>query len=268
MDADTIRRLSGDGTTESCWRPWLSSVDLPSLSLPPGGDLLVVAPHPDDEVFGVGGIIASFPRCRLVAVTDGEASHPPPVIDPAELARRRSAERAAALAALGRPDLAVARLGHPDGGVEPDLLAAQLASMLRPGDTCLATWRGDGHPDHEAVGEAARFACARVGARLWEYPIWMWHWASPADHRVPWELARRFDLDPGLRRRKSDAVEQFASQITKWTSDPAEQPILRRSVLAHFERDAETVFVAEPLNRPHASTGVTTVDCFGEVAID
>ena len=42
--------------------------------------LIVVAPHPDDEVLGAGGLLQQMQQAGvetvLVAVTDGEASHP------------------------------------------------------------------------------------------------------------------------------------------------------------------------------------------------
>jgi LmbE family N-acetylglucosaminyl deacetylase len=211
--------------------------------VPRGGDLLVVAPHPDDEVLGVGGILASFPRARLVAVTDGEGSHAPSVVGAADLAVRRSLERSRALEALGLPGLSVARLAQPDGEVDCDLLANQLTPLLRAGDTCLATWRHDGHPDHEAVGRAAAEACRRVGARLWEYPIWMWHWAGPDDDRVPWQRARRFPLTPVLAARKATAIAQFDSQIAPLSADPSGEPVLGPNVLARFHRPDEVVFV-------------------------
>jgi LmbE family N-acetylglucosaminyl deacetylase len=66
----------------------------------------------------------------------------------------------------------VHRLGQPDGGIDEDALAAALEPLLGPGRWCLATWRADGHPDHEAVGRAAARACTATGARLLEYPVW------------------------------------------------------------------------------------------------
>ena len=44
--------------------------------------MVVIAAHPDDEVLGVGGTMAVLAaggaQLRLIAVTDGEASHPAP----------------------------------------------------------------------------------------------------------------------------------------------------------------------------------------------
>ncbi|MDQ6896829.1 MAG: hypothetical protein M3171_09545, partial [Actinomycetota bacterium] len=44
-------------------------------------------------------------------------------------------------------------------------------------------------------GRAAR-ACAHTGARLVEYPVWMWHWAAPLDPAVSWQRVRRHRLPP------------------------------------------------------------------------
>jgi hypothetical protein len=58
---------------------------------------------PGDEILGAGGTLAVLAaggaRLRLVAVTDGEASHP--AADPRATARRRTAESADALRRLG-----------------------------------------------------------------------------------------------------------------------------------------------------------------------
>ena len=61
---------------------------------------------------------------------------------------------------------------------------------------CLAPWERDAHADHEAAGRAAR----RAGLPVLSYPIWMWHWAIPADARVPWHRARQVPLPPQVDR--------------------------------------------------------------------
>ncbi|MDQ3738785.1 MAG: PIG-L family deacetylase, partial [Actinomycetota bacterium] len=66
----------------------------------------VVAPHPDDEVFGVGGLMRALVErgygLRVVAVTDGEAAFGPlPDDQQAALVKRRSEERLVSLEALG-----------------------------------------------------------------------------------------------------------------------------------------------------------------------
>ncbi|MBV9660820.1 MAG: PIG-L family deacetylase, partial [Acidimicrobiales bacterium] len=188
--------LTGRGTPESAWSRCSTLAALPSwpLPLPAGGRIMVVAPHPDDEILGAGGTTARL--CRLgagvdlVAVTDGEHSHPG--FD-RYLRIVRPLETLAAAGRLGIDFGSISRLRHPDGQVDETKLVGQLTARIRPGDVVLAPWSSDGHPDHDAVGRAAETACARAGADLVAYLVWAWHWASPED--LPWEKALRVDLD-------------------------------------------------------------------------
>ena len=111
----------------------------------------------------------------------------------------------------------------------------------RPANTwCAATWRADGHPDHEAVGRAAAVAASRTGAVLVEYPVWMWHWAYPEDEAVPWHRAARVPLNSEAQQRKRDAIAAFRSQLE---SDVAgRDPILPPHVLARLDCVGEVVF--------------------------
>ena len=200
-----------------------------------------MAAHPDDEVLGAGGLMsllaAAGTRLRLVAVTDGERSHRGHG-SPAALARRRVAETAAALRALGAGSAEVIRLGLPDGRLarREDELAAELAPLVTGFDLCLAPWDRDLHPDHEAAGRAARRASP---GPLYCFPVWMWHWARPADSRVPWERALRVPLPPGAAGRKRAAITCFASQ----TEDRGHGlgPVLAPGMIAHFTRAMEVL---------------------------
>lgn len=241
--------LRAAGTGESAWEAWPGLANLPVLPVPPQARLVILAPHPDDEVLALGGLLHRHRRCELFAVTDGEASHPDsPLLGPQDLRTLRYLERAEALHRLGRGDLRVRRLGHADGAVDRDLLASQIAEVLEPGDVCVATWRGDGHPDHEAVGHAARLAAAQRRVGLWEYPVWTWHWAVPGDSRVPWRHAVRLPMSQGARAAKARAIDAFATQVRPLgPADP--RVIVPDSMVAHFARDFEIVFL-DPASAP------------------
>jgi LmbE family N-acetylglucosaminyl deacetylase len=235
--------INGAGTAEGLWAVWPARAGWPTLDIGAVGVPVVVAPHPDDEILGAGGLLAMVGRAEIVAVTDGEASHPDSrVYAPAELADIRRRETRTALHRLD-PDAewTVHRLGQPDGHIDEAALAARLRTLLTPGRWCLATWRGDGHPDHEAVGRAAARACRESGARLLEYPVWMWHWARPDDDRVPWHRAHRIELTAAARRAKASAVAAFVSQIEPLGPGPGDAPILPPGALARFDRHYETV---------------------------
>lgn len=235
--------IVGAGTAEPCWRDWLDDRAWPDLELAGAGIPLIVAPHPDDEVLGVGGLLNRLGRGEFVAVTDGEASHPgSTAITPARLATLRRAEADQALRLLGLAGMVVHRLGQPDGAVDEAALSATLVRLLCPGRWCLATWRADGHPDHEAVGRAAAAACTATGGRLLEYPIWAWHWAPPGDPRLPWHRLRRVPLPAGVLAAKATALAAFRSQLEPLGPAPADAAILPAAVLDRFRRPYEVVF--------------------------
>ena len=207
------------GTPESTWREWGRS--FPELDLTGCSRLIIVAPHPDDEILGLGGTallaILSGISVQVVSVTDGGASHPDsPTVTQPEMERRRRSESDRAARVLGIPT--PVRLSIPDGkiGENRQELTDRLSSILgdSSADTwCASTWRGDGHPDHEATGDAAARACADTGSRLIEYPIWAWHWAAPDHAAVPWERARKVTLPSDVQAAKSAATNEFTSQI-------------------------------------------------------
>ncbi|MFM9923738.1 PIG-L deacetylase family protein [Variovorax sp. H27-G14] len=252
MDAVASRAIRGDGTTEAEWHSWPGLSALPTIDLhalvPEGARAVVVAPHPDDEVLSVGGLLAQLADIgtpvAVIAVTDGTASHQGSTEWPADrLAQTRPSETLQALRCLGL-HIEPIRLGLPDGGLQVSraLLAARLVQLLRPRDVVFTTWRQDGHPDHEATGEACALAVASTGARLVEVPVWGWHWAGPGDARVPWQRAFRVVLSDDAVRRKRAAVQAFTSQLLHDASTGA-GPVLRDTTVQRAARPYEVVFL-------------------------
>jgi LmbE family N-acetylglucosaminyl deacetylase len=229
------------GTPEDAWDTWPRLWRLPTADPLTWRSVVVIAAHPDDEVLGAGGTMAMLAaagvRLRLIAVTDGEASHPG--ADPAVIARTRIAESAAALDLLGARDAEVIRLRFPDTRVadREEELSAILGELCAGFGACLAPWEGDGHADHEAAGRAARRAVPDVLA----YPVWMWHWATPGDPRVPWRRACQVPLPGDAAARKRSAIAAFTSQLTdRETGLP---PVLPAGDVAHFTRRRQEVLL-------------------------
>ena len=238
--------VESGGTPTSAWLEW--SRDFPELDTEECPGLLLVAPHPDDETLGFGATASMLHSrgvpVRVVSVTDGGGAYPG--LSPLErswLARDRRAELHRATKALGVPDPIC--LGLPDGeiashdAVLTDVLADLLATSATPA-WCAATWQGDGHPDHAAVGRAAAEAARRVGTRALEYPVWMWHWARPDDEDVPWDRLRRSPVDRGAIIRKQHATKAFRSQFEP--PDPEFDAVLPPFVLQRLLAIGEWVF--------------------------
>ncbi len=161
--------------------------------LGPKGGALVLAPHPDDESLGCGGLLAACAAAgrpaRVLVVSDGSGSHPGSRDWPAaRLAALRQEETRAAVAALGldpRRDLDF--LGLRDTAVPsegPGFEAAVRAVVAFAGQgpvSLFATWRHDPHCDHVA-SFAIAVAAARAmggGTRLYAYPVWGMAYAHP-----------------------------------------------------------------------------------------
>jgi LmbE family N-acetylglucosaminyl deacetylase len=163
---------------------------------------VIVAPHPDDETLGCGGVaikkLQLGAKLHFVFVTDGSASHPDRIT--AEMLRtKREAEAVEAVTRLGGTADCVTFLRIPDGSAARHVEAithaiAPLLDRMRPG-SIFVTHAEEPPSDHVAVNRAvwnALRACRRP-ITVYEYPIWYWyHW--------PW-ISLRADL-PGLRRLK------------------------------------------------------------------
>lgn len=237
------------GPTESEWNASGRLRAISSIEMIRPWRVVVVSPHPDDEVFGSGGLLQAVQAngipIAVVAVTDGEASHPAAAGgSDFELRTTRASEAAEAFHRLGLRGQVVERMGLPDGRIARhlDSLTESLSSFLSPGDLCLAPWSRDGHPDHDACGEAALAASRSSGSDLLWYLVWAWHWADPQSEDLPWANCRRFDFERRTAACKRWATGAFASQTQPIRGDGARPPVLPARVLRRFWRTFE-VFV-------------------------
>ena len=253
------RLIQGEGTTGQTWQAWpglrqLGQVSLNAL-LGARQRLVVLTPHPDDEILSCGGLLACHAArggaSLVVAVTDGEASHKGlPGWNADRLAERRRRESVSGLALLGRfgsDSLRVVRLGMKDGGVGPcaEQLLGSLRRLLASDDLVVSTWCFDGHPDHDAVGAAAIAGCAAVGCKLVQAPVWMWHWSCPDDSRVPWSRLHRLSLPASVVNAKQSALSAHASQLEARRDERFQllDPVLGRQIQDRAGWDCEYYFL-------------------------
>lgn len=212
--------------------------------------LVVVAPHPDDELLMGGGLIqAALKRgmaILVVAVTEGEACFG--FNDEGrDIASLRRAERGAGLMALGAGSASVHHLGIPDGKVADHVptLRRTLEALFAPSDTVLTTWHLDGHPDHEATGACVARAAKAMGCQLIEAPVWMWHWAAPEHPAVPWKNLSLCPLSAALLERKVAALACHSSQLER---RGANQPVVDEALQARAHWPFESFFVSHSSN--------------------
>lgn len=242
------RLIVGAGTPEGAWQAWPGLHRLPQTTLrdlvPQAARTVVISPHPDDEILGTGGLLAMLASAgqpvSVVAVTDGGASHPGSTRWPEPLlAAHRCTESLQGLALLELAPRVRQALGLPDGQVRSHVrrLADWLAGFLRPDDIVMSTWELDGHPDHEASAQATASACASVGARHIQVPVWMWHWASPSDARVPWRRMVQLPLVGDAFQRKKLALAAHRTQLEP--QDTGRPAVLEPASTARMLRPCE-----------------------------
>ncbi len=227
----------------------LPVVDLAAIAGP--RPLLVLAPHPDDESLGCGGLIAQACDAgldlRVAILTDGTKSHPNSRSYPAARLRAvREAEAAEAVAALGLPPSRLLFLGYPDAaaprwGRTLRDAGDRLAALVRAHaiGTVIASWRHDPHCDHLAAHRIATRACRLTGARHLSYAVW--GWTLPPARILPrtpirgWRLDVAADL-PAKRR----AIACHRSQVTALIADDPAGFIVPQTLLELCCRPFET----------------------------
>ncbi len=220
---------------------------------PPTGSLLVVAPHPDDETLGCGGLLLQHRRAglpaRIVFLTDGSASHSGhPTVSSATLASLRETEAREAARRLGLDHQRDTRfLGLPDGRLPRLSPAARqhAVSLLRQeiadcaAQTVLLPAWLDGSDEHQAAHELALAALASThpAPRKIEYLVWAVY--SPR-HLLRVLLAAtspRYHDFPGLGSAKVHALAAHASQFSP--TPPWPNPVQPRDFANAFSTERE-----------------------------
>jgi LmbE family N-acetylglucosaminyl deacetylase len=187
---------------------------------------VVLAPHPDDDVFAAGGLIQrileSGGEIAVVFVTDGENNPWPQRFlerklfisksDRATWGAMRRKEALCSLARLGVGERSAIFLAFPDQGI---------AALARRGDIALreklretfehvqptlivSPSTFDDHSDHRAIAWYAH--CAAPDSSITTYVI---HGTAPAERAVC-----TLELSGREQKRKLDAIECHQSQLS------------------------------------------------------
>lgn len=189
--------------------------------------LLIIAPHPDDEILGLGGTILQTlqhgGKVHLVYLTDGEGSGVWP--DQEEIKRQRIALSEQVCKNLGIQTEDITRLHLPDGSVpypeqssfdETVQEIKRLIEKTKP-DAVFATHKLDYWPyDHVACAEIAREAVKQsvYKTQLWYYWVWAWY------NLRPWQLFKlnyknitRVDISNQLVQKK-ELTDLYLNALT------------------------------------------------------
>lgn len=205
-------------------------------TLPSWPAVLAVVAHPDDESFGLGGVIGRMTgagsEVHVLCFTHGEAS----TLNEtgANLRQARDEELRAAGAELGVASVAL--LDYPDGSLAAIARAGlarqvrDLAGLVRPDGLLVFDDTGiTGHPDHQAATAAAVLAAGRMTAagngpaRTASLPVLAWSLADRVARTLRAETGQPFAGRPATeldfriqadRPRQRAAAQRHATQIS------------------------------------------------------
>lgn len=179
------------------------------------GNLLVISPHPDDDVLGAGGTMALASErgqgVFAVYVTDGGGSPRKDLrITAEEMAARREKEALTSLKTIGAAGGFFLRHQSRDlaagGGAEVREDLAQILKLLKPAEVYLPA-PYERHRTHQLCTGLALDALRSAGDwpfKAYGYSLWGSFWGGK----------ERFARDIGsVIRKKVEAVSAHASQI-------------------------------------------------------
>jgi LmbE family N-acetylglucosaminyl deacetylase len=216
--------------------------------------ILVVAPHPDDESLGCGGLISLAARngsaFYIIFVTDGAASHSNSRAWPRDrLVAQREQEACRALACLGIEDaprlflrLADANMPAPEATAWRRAVADVRGVLQRfAPDLLILPWRRDPHCDHRASWLIAQDALAHTALHpeILEYAIWLDEFGEPGDRPKRGETEPvRISVGDVLAEKRA-AIAAHISQTTDLIADDPEGFRLTPQTIARLTQSTE-----------------------------
>ena len=212
---------------------------------------IVVAPHPDDESLGCGGLIAEACRQglrgKVVIVSDGAGSHPNSKDYPPERLvplREEEAKQAGVQLGLKPEDMLFLRLPDrfvPYEGQKAERAIGAIIDCVRNtgAGSLFVSWRHDPHCDHQASYEIARRVQDQVGeVRLFEYVVWGLT-LPPSTEVTQFRSGFKIRLDEEAHERKRRAIAAHRSQTSNLIEDDPAGFLFAQIDQAHFDRPYE-----------------------------
>lgn len=175
---------------------------------------VIIAPHPDDEVFGCGGLIAKLVACGnapyIIIMTGGEASHRGCcAITEEDIAKARNQLTIRAAQILGLPFDHIYCLNYPDGEIDPrnteeTARLRRLLNQLNCDAVFIPHW-GEGWSDHLQTAEIVK-KIVQKDVELYEYCVWVWYYNV---WNLDWSNARQLNMKDNEYLLKKNAVAQY-----------------------------------------------------------
>lgn len=189
------------------------------LNIKENDKLLIIAPHPDDECIGPGGIMALYPHlCRVIVLTDGRQGQGD--VAPEIEKDIRKQEFVNEMQAAGIVDYSM--MDYEDGSLmqHTDCLEdVDLAQYTK----IFVTGIYDGHPDHTAACISLRQALAKQSVQ--DIEIYQYEVHSPLR-----EVSHMLDIT-SVMDKKVSFIRCHQSQLTSLAYDEMAKTLARYRAL-------------------------------------
>ncbi len=182
------------------------------------GKIIILAPHPDDEALGCGGLIARLcaennPPHIAVLTGGGGSLCGRSDISETEVVNVRRKLTLDSARQLGLPEENIHFFDFKDGNISahPESEMSRLRMMINDlsPDNILVPHNGEGWPDHLATRDIG-IELAPENASVWEYCVWMWYYNV---WRLDWKNAAVLRMSDIEHSAKLRAVEAYVSPL-------------------------------------------------------
>jgi LmbE family N-acetylglucosaminyl deacetylase len=177
-------------------------------------DVLIISPHPDDEILGCGGLISQLNRRKgnvyIIFMTKGENVDDRFV--KSEIIEERNRLTRKALCAVGQSLDKCFFLNFPDGSIDfthPETqILESLIKKINPQVICIPNLN-DGWSDHVQTNLIIRSLVKGISSiQLYEYCVWFWY-------TMPFKTVFSIDWDCALILRMKKMDQELKKKAIK-----------------------------------------------------
>lgn len=180
--------------------------------------VLILAPHPDDEVMGCGGLIQRL--CNqgipphVIILTGGGQSHSACChLSESVIKEERRTMASQILQKLGLPIDHLHLLDSPDGASSPyhgEMQKLQnLVAEIQPAAVFIPH-HGEGWPDHLVCRELVERMPSLGAAAIYEYCVWLWYYNV---WNLDWKRACLLQLSKKEQQAKCSAIVEYTESL-------------------------------------------------------
>ena len=184
-----------------------------------GERVLIIAPHPDDEVIGCAGLIqqclCNKKQVFVCILTGGEGSHRGCCSISAEELKANRRELAARInKKIALPKENLFMLDFPDGGINLVCKESQclkdLCIKIVPDSVFIPHQKGEGWPDHIEAGNIVKQITRGTNITLYEYCVWFWYYNVWG---LDWKNARLLKMTKHQYQNKLQAIHDYITPL-------------------------------------------------------